>query len=271
MLCTTLFASLTHPRFSVLLNLALLFLHVSVRLFESIARLQVASHSSRQHVVVLAFGVLHYLVAALTPLCTCDADADAACLDASVQACLSAVALALFAWAQWHQFICHRILSRLRTDSAASELPEGGLSKLPEGRRSSEVSGGGLSEVSGELSGELSGGGLSGLSGGRRSSALSGGGLSEVSEVSEVSGLSGGCRRSPLYRIPHGDWFQRLAMPHYTAEVLVYVALGLAQPCNRALWLLCVWVCPDLSPLSPFVAHAHFRFTLCLVRVSCFS
>jgi hypothetical protein len=44
---------------------------------------------------------------------------------------------------------------------------------------------------------------------------------------------------SAQYKIPYGDWFELVSAPHYFAEILIYLAIGLVGSRNPSGWL---WV-----------------------------
>lgn len=39
-----------------------------------------------------------------------------------------------------------------------------------------------------------------------------------------------------LYCIPRGDWFEYVSMPHYFAEILVYLGLAIVRVTSLAQW-----------------------------------
>jgi len=56
------------------------------------------------------------------------------------------------------------------------------------------------------------------------------------------------------YKVPRGGWFDRLnvASPHYLAEIVVHVSVGLALgACNTTWWLLTGYV---------VINHAHLAY-----------
>ncbi len=67
--------------------------------------------------------------------------------------------------------------------------------------------------------------------------------------------------RATGYGIPTGGWFEGLTMPHYWAEVLIYVSVVLVQP-RHALcgWLMMVWVASNLS-ISATRSHEWYQHT----------
>jgi 3-oxo-5-alpha-steroid 4-dehydrogenase 3 len=60
--------------------------------------------------------------------------------------------------------------------------------------------------------------------------------------LASLRSLSG----SDAYFIPFGDWFSVSASPHYTAELLIYLALCILQPTN-----VCCWYASRLFEMFP--------------------
>lgn len=53
------------------------------------------------------------------------------------------------------------------------------------------------------------------------------------------------------YKLPTRSWFKLMCVPHYTAEVIIYLSLALLMPCRH--WsskLLVVWVTSNLSVVA---------------------
>ena len=119
------------------------------------------------------------------------------------------LAIALFLWAGWHQYKCHKILADLRKTKPSSNAPTSSDRKPPN------------SDQPPTINQPPDGGG-----GGKRE---------------EVVG--------PKYAMPVGDWFRYVSCPHLFAEILIYVALLLCQLFSEPVctwWLVVVHVTGSL-------------------------
>ena len=62
------------------------------------------------------------------------------------------------------------------------------------------------------------------------------------------------------YTLPRGGWFRSVACPHYTAELVLYVALTMLDGSSFRLWVVLPWVVTHLGQ-SAWHSHQWYRGT----------
>ncbi|XP_026880262.2 polyprenol reductase [Electrophorus electricus] len=63
------------------------------------------------------------------------------------------------------------------------------------------------------------------------------------------------------YRVPHGGWFELVSCPHYLAELLIYIALGMCCGlCSLTWWLVVLCVLCNQA-LAAQLCHEYYKST----------
>ncbi|XP_066533563.1 polyprenol reductase [Hoplias malabaricus] len=63
------------------------------------------------------------------------------------------------------------------------------------------------------------------------------------------------------HRIPHGGWFELVSCPHYLAELLIYISLGVCCGCCSVTWWLVVLYVLFNQALAAQLCHEYYRST----------
>lgn len=71
-----------------------------------------------------------------------------------------------------------------------------------------------------------------------------------------LAGLRGG---DQVYGVPYGDWFEYVSSPHYSAEIIIYIAILITTDMNVFMLLNCVYQVSNFSVVCAMPTHRWYQ------------
>lgn len=219
------------PSLSILIIMCLLQLHLIARLYECMF-IHKYNQYSQQHVFVTIGGCLFYLMLSITMYCdmvlfTSNIQSFYvqmnALLNNTIIPWLLAASLSMYGIAYIEQRRCHLILARLRGNQSIHTLSS------PQQNNIQSI---------------------------HKASKLLGADTDTINQLQQQS-------IHTKYSIPYGNWFDFISMPHYTAEILIYLSFFMIQLSTRDQFpllqlLILLWTVVNLC-ITGYRSHLWYK------------